>query len=52
MTTRDKRNCMHLGTGLCKEGEKWALSSEPCDDCEYYLTREGVAHDRPTEEAA
>ena len=39
--TRDKRNCMHLGTGLCPRGEKWAANGEPCDDCEHFLTRDG-----------
>ena len=39
--TRDKRDCMHIGTGLCPRNEGWGDHEEPCDDCKYYLTREG-----------
>ena len=50
--TRDKRNCMHLGTGLCPKGEDWEFYVNTCDDCKYYLTKEGETNDRSAEEAA
>lgn len=41
-----KTDCVHLGTGLCPEGEVWAKSSEPCDlKCKAYLSRRGVNRD-------
>ena len=39
--TRDKRDCMHLGTGLCPRNEVWARTDAPCDDCKHFLTQEG-----------
>ena len=39
--TRDKRKCMHLGTGLCPRNETWAARNEPCDDCSHYIDRDG-----------
>ena len=39
--TRDKRDCMRNGTGLCPRNETWAAHDEPCDDCDAYIDKEG-----------
>ncbi len=39
--TRDKRDCIYLGTGLCPRNETWKDTDEPCDDCSEYMTNEG-----------
>ena len=38
---RDKRKCMHLGTGLCPRNETWSDHGEPCDDCDAYIDKNG-----------
>jgi hypothetical protein len=39
--TRDKRDCMRLGTGLCPRNEIWKDSDAPCNDCRHFITKEG-----------
>ena len=47
--TRDKRDCMHLSTGLCPKNEGWGDHEEPCDDCKHFLTQEGERDGRTGE---
>ena len=49
--TRNKRDCIRLGTGLCPRNEVWARHHKPCHDCEHYITREGD-QDEPANETA
>ena len=37
--TRDKRNCMRLGTGLCPRSEVWKQNDEQCPECPEYIAR-------------
>jgi hypothetical protein len=39
--TRDKRDCMRLGTGLYPRSETWADTEEPCDSCAHFINRYG-----------
>ena len=49
--TRDKRNCMRCGTGLCPRNEGWVRTIEPCDDCGYYIDRDGKTGEAEDERA-